>query len=222
MNALTILQEVGSFIVKADNLKSVVEFLRKLCQKISDIPNALFLKKLEIIFRDLDNKQLPLEERVKVAQKIREFVDKDEDYQFRVLSIIDRIDDDRKIKYYTSLLVCGIIFELKEELLFKLINIIEKCTSFDLDYIKDYDYKKENLLNTRISYLFNDGLFEFCDETENEVRYRLSGLAVALKQNSLNYEEELNGIPRIKRIEEIRQYPVVEPMTSKELDEILL
>lgn len=160
-------------------------------------------------------------DKIKLATEWDKKICNDTSRQLQFISWIEGIHDLRKIEYYSNLFCCYLVCDLDEALLFKLISILEDCTSFDLDYIKNLSYKKEKLLDTPISYLINDGLFEICDNTESEVRYKLSGLAIALKQNSLNYRNGLENIERITTFVNIPQYSIIEPMTSDELDKIL-
>ena len=62
-----------------------------------------------------------------------------------------------------------------------------------------------------ISLLYQNGLFIQHETDEGEMRYILSDLAKALKQNSLNFDEGILGMNRFKSYEQLS--PLNHPTT---------
>lgn len=198
--------------------KPIAEYLDTIKTAIEDTKDLSYKTFLSKLYKIIEGVDFSTADKVKLVTELHKKMDNDVSRQLQFISWVEGIHDLRKIQYYSSLFSCYLLCEIEEGLLFKLVNILERCTSFDLDYIRNFDYQKESLLDTQISYLINDGLFELCDDAEHEVRYKLSGLAIALKQNSLNYENELGTMERIKEIGKLPMYSVIEPITSDEID----
>lgn len=201
--------------------KPIAEYLENIKTTMKDTKDLSYKIFLSKFYKIIEGTYSTTTDKVKLAKEYHEKFDNNISRQLQFISWIEGIHDLRKIQYYSNLFSCYLVCEIDEGLLFKLINTLERCTSFELDYIKNFDYQKESLLDTQISYLTNDGLFELCDNTDREVRYRLSSLATTLKQNSLNYEDGLKNIRRINEIEKLPPYSLIKPITADELDKKL-
>ena len=86
---------------------------------------------------------------------------------------------------------------MEDALYYKLARFINICTPEELEYIKAFDFNRKSKLNVIISSLYQYGLFDQIEKEHGGVDYELSSFAKALKSNSLNFSEELNGTTRI-------------------------
>lgn len=93
------------------------------------------------------------------------------------------------------------------------------CTPEELHFLSEisFDFKSKNTVF--VSSLYQCGLF--VQEKQNDsIIYVLSDFGKALKQNSLNFDNELNGNRRIVSYEEITPLPIAEPATSEDIVKI--
>lgn len=185
-----------------------------LIKKCTEIPNKIFYNKLYSVLYYMS---VNLKERVKLSGKILEKVGSDVKKQQQFLTWVNSITDLRKIKYYANAFRCYLIFNITDELLFKIINLIERLTSFDLDYIASFGYDKTKPLDVKMSYLVGDYIFE---QINNSYSYRLTGFGKMIKQNCLNYDDGIGDDIRVTSVDGLQKAGVLESMTTEDIDVI--
>lgn len=195
-----VLGDVGALLDATGDLKNI----------LFHTPTVLFWDKMERYlfgtFRDYD-------EQVKMSAKFTEDNSHYEAFVKRQIHLINEMDDDRKIDYFAMLTRCFLLNDMENALYYKLARFINICTPEELEYIKSFDYDGKSEINAIISSLYQYGLFEQEVNEHGDVAYVLSGFAEALKENSLNFEEGLNGRNRILAYNQISPLSIVEPTT---------
>lgn len=169
-----------------------------LIKKCTEIPNKIFYNKLYSV---LNSMSVNLEERVKLSARIFKKVGSDVKKQQQFLTWVDSITDLGKIKYYANAFRCYLICDITDELLFKIINLLERLTSFDLVYIASFGYDETKSLDVKMSYLIDDLIFIQGDGDY----YHLTRLGVMLKQNCLNYDDGIGEGERIISVDDLKK-----------------
>lgn len=126
-----------------------------------------------------------------------------------------------KINYFAALTRCLLITDLTESLYFKLCKFLSICTPGELMFLKtcEYDFKGEN--NAIISALFQYGLFTQIEEDETgETFYILSDFAKALKQNWINFNDELHEKSRLISYEQLAPLNIAESIPNADIDKL--
>lgn len=83
----------------------------------------------------------------------------------------------------------------------------------------EYDFKGEN--NAIISALFQYGLFTQIEEDETgETFYILSDFAKALKQNCINFNDELHEKSRLISYEQLAPLNIAESIPNADIDKL--
>lgn len=181
---------------------------------IFHMPTVLFWDKMKrFLMKTFQNYQ----DQIKMAQKFNMDNKNYADFVKRQVHLINNLDDDMKIDFFAALTRCLLITDLDQTLYFKLCKFLSICTPEELDFLKKrpIEYKSQN--SAIISSLFQYGLFTRGDEKENgETIYILSDFAKALKQNSLNYDDGLNGIQRIANYKQVAPLNLVESENGTE------
>lgn len=176
---------------------------------IFHMPTVLFWDKMK---RFLTGTFHSFEDQIKMAQKFNEDNKEYAAFVKRQIHLINNLDDDMKIDYFSALTRCLLITDLNESLYFKLCKFLSICTPEELMFLKNCPNEYRGKNSAIISSLFQYGLFTQEDEKENgETLYKLSDFAKALKQNSLNYDIGLNGTQRIATYEQVAPLNLVEP-----------
>lgn len=203
-----VLGDIGVLLDTTDDLKNI----------LFHTPTVLFWDKMQRYlfgtFRDYSDQ-------VKMSEKFTRY---NKDYEIFVkkqIHLINEMNDDRKIDYFAMLTRCYLLTDMEDSLYHKLAHFINICTLEELEYIKSFDYNRKSEINAIISSLYQYGLF---DQEENEyggADYVLSGFAKALKGNSLNFDEGLNGKDRILSYDQIPPLNIAEPATKEDIDSII-
>ena len=152
------------------------------------------------------------------------FTNDNSDYEAFVkkqIHLINEMNDDKKIDYFAMLTRCYLLFEMEDALYYKLARFINICTPEELEYIKAFDFNRKSKLNVIISSLYQYGLFDQIEKEHGGVDYELSSFAKALKSNSLNFSEELNGTTSILSYNQISPLKIAEPATWEDIESIL-
>lgn len=138
------------------------------------------------------------EDQTKMSSKFNKDYSKYNAFVKQQIQIVNKLDDDQKVDFYASLTRCFLLSEFESELYFKLAKVISDLTCSELLFLQgiSYDYISEN--TTMIFLLYQNGLFIQYETDEGEIRYILSDLAKALKQNSLNFDEGILEQHRFK------------------------
>lgn len=177
---------------------SMMTSSKSLIEKYKEVSNKFFYNKLYSVLYYMS---VNLKERVKLSGKILEKVGSDVKKQQQFLTWVNSITDLRKIKYYANAFRCYLICNITDELLFKIINLIERLTSFDLDYIASFGYDETKPLDVKMSYLIDDLIFIQGDGDY----YHLTRLGVMLKQNCLNYDDGIGEGERIISVDDLKK-----------------
>ena len=185
----------------------LIDIGNTLVQTYNSISDQIFLKKYLRVLNCVEEKT-SLEEQVKIVKRLHAIAE-DEDKFLQFLIWIEENDDVKKIQYFSNLLCSAILFDMEEELLYLLIKIVDSCTSYQLDYIKAFNFDKKNPMEGNMSYLFYKGIFTQAenDNSSKEILYCLSDLGKGLKVHCTNYGEE-NLPDRPKAIKDIGQQDV--------------
>lgn len=203
-----VLGDVGALLDVTNDLKDI----------LFHTPTVLFWDKMQRYlfgtFRDYSDQ-------VKMSAK---FTNDNSDYEAFVkkqIHLINEMNDDKKIDYFAMLTRCYLLFEMEDALYYKLARFINICTPEELEYIKAFDFNRKSKLNVIISSLYQYGLFDQIEKEHGGVDYKLSSFAKALKSNSLNFSEELNGTTRILSYNQISPLKIAEPATWEDIESIL-
>ena len=196
------------------NIADVMSESKNFIDECKSIPQRLFLGKMSAVLNEMN---ISWEERIELSKKLSEIIGADEKKQQQFLAWIDGIQDLRKIKYYANAFRCWLVCDMKLDLLYKIISLLDRLTSYELDYIASFDLDKTKPVDVWMSYLVCDNIFK---QTDNSNCYQLTSLGQMLKQNCLNYDEGLNGRERVLAFENLQKAELMEAITEKELDEI--
>ena len=203
-----VLGDVGALLDATDDLKNI----------IFHTPTVLFWDKMQRYlfgtFRDYGDQ----------VEMSRKFTRDNSDYEVFVkkqIHLINEMNDDLKIDYFATLTRCYLLTDMEDALYYKLARFINICTPEELEYIKAFDYNRKTKINAIISSLYQYGLFDQAEREHGGVDYVLSGFAKALKDNSLNFDEGLNGRTRILSYNQIPPLNIAEPATWEDIDRII-
>lgn len=122
--------------------------------------------------------------------------------------MIDKLEDDMKVDCFAILTRCLLLQEIEISLYFKLAQIINQCTPFELEYIRKIGINEKQKNSAMVSSLYQYGLLEQ-DSDETEVYYIFSGFGKALKGNCLNYGDDT-------KCEVFKTYNDVSPLSISE------
>lgn len=203
-----VLGDVGALLDATDDLKNI----------IFHTPTVLFWDKMQ---RYLFGTFRDYEDQVEMSRK---FTRDNSDYEVFVkkqIHLINEMNDDLKIDYFATLTRCYLLTDMEDALYYKLARFINICTPEELEYIKAFDYNRKTKINAIISSLYQYGLFDQAEREHGGVDYVLSGFAKALKDNSLNFDEGLNGRTRILSYNQIPPLNIAEPATWEDIDRII-
>lgn len=162
---------------------------------IFNIPTILFWEKMQqFLLNTFDD----FEEQVKMIAKFEETYGEYSDFVKTQMHIIDKINDDKKIKYYANLTRSLLLNNIPLTLYYKLVQIMDSCTVDELEFIKTRKLKRLDY-DIRIFSLKILGLVEQ-DQEDDKVFFVFTSLATAL----INYAlaDDLNNEP-IHRYEDL-------------------
>lgn len=207
-------------IIKAVSLGDVtalVDSSKNFESLLFHIPTVLFWDKMKrYMFGTFRN----FEEQVKMASKFNEDNKDYEKFVKQQIYLIDEINDDRKVDYFSQLTRCYLLTEMESALYYKLAKFLIMCTPEELDFIESFGYENTTDLTAMVSSLYQYGLFEQKEKQDGGVDYGLSGFAKALKYNSLNFNEETRKKEQILFYSQIEPLSISEPMTTEDVDDI--
>lgn len=203
-----VLGDVGALWDATNDLKNI----------LFHTPTVLFWDKMQRYlfgtFRDYGDQ-------VKMSSKFSKDNSEYEAFVKKQIHLINEMNDDRKIDYFAMLTRCFLLTDMEDALYYKLARFINICTPEELEYIKSFDYDKKTEINAVISSLYQYGLFDQAEKAHGGVDYVLSGFAKALKENSLNFDEGVNGRVRILSYEQIPPLNIAEPATLDDIENII-
>ena len=183
-------------------------------EKCKEIPQRLFLGKLYAV---LSGMNANWKERIKLSEKLAKIIGADKKKQQQFMAWIDGIQDLGKIKYYANAFRCWLVCEIELELLYKIISLLNRLTSYELDYIASFGLDEMKPVDVRMSYLVGEDVFK---QVDNSDCYQLTGLGRMLKQNCLNYDEGLNGNERVLSVDNLQKAELVGKTTKKDIDKL--
>ena len=213
----TLLLAINDFIMKTFGDIPPVKFVSTIETLFNSITDAILIDKFTCILNCM-YENCTYEDRVKLSKTIANIMENDEDRAKQILNWINNISELKKLNYYANLFRCAILNEMSEEVLSKLISILESYTYYELTYLKEnFGYNDYKRLNVYFSYLYMSGLF-VREREDDFVIYKLSGFGKILKRCSLNYEEKTTGIPVPTKFDELGICSsVIEPMTNNDI-----
>ncbi len=174
-------------VIGADPVSGAVAVLN-VKQILFHMPTVIFWNKIERFFKGTYKR---FDDQVKMASRFNEDNEKYIKYVKKQIQLIDKFDDDAKVDYFAKLTRCLFLQEIDFSLYFKLAQILNQCTPFELEYIRKVEIDKKQKNNAVVSSLYQYGLIEL-DKDKGEVFYKFSDYAKALKGNCLNYGDETN------------------------------
>ena len=155
-------------------------------QIIFHMPTVIFWNKIKIF---LQGTYKNYDEQVKMASRFNNDNEKYVEFVKNQIYLIDKLDDEMKVDCFARLTRCILLQEIEISLYFKLAQIINQCTPFELEYIRKTGINEKQKNSAMVSSLYQYGLVEQ-DSNETEVYYIFSGFGKALKGNCLNYGDE--------------------------------
>ncbi len=204
-------------IIKAvisGDMTSLYEAGEDVKELICHFPTLIFWDKMQ---RFLIGSFKDFEAQIKLARKLDDSNDEYQKYVKRLIHLINEMDDDAKIDYFAMLTRCFLITELDQELYFKLTKYLCICTPHELEFLADTSPRSHFNNDAMISSLYQYGLFSQTSDSSGDIYYELSGMATALKQNCLNFDDGLHGEERITSYALITPVNIVEHSTWKHL-----
>ncbi len=131
------------------------------------------------------------------------------DFVKKQISIINSIDEDEKIDFFSQLTRCFLLCEIDRVLYFKLVYLLKNCTVDELEYLKKREMSEKSENNMWVSVLSLQGIFVQQQDDNGNVVYVLSDIGKYLKMCSLNFDdgsksiskkyEALNALPSTQR-----------------------
>lgn len=172
--------------VISKDLISKVLVIRDVKEIIYQMPTVIFWSKMK---KFLLGTYRNYEEQVRMASRFNNDNDKYAEFVKKQVYLIDKLDDDMKVDCFAMLTRCLMLQEMEIPLYFKLAQIINQCTSFELEYIRKIGIDEKQKNSAVVASLYQYGLIEQI-ENETEVYYIFSGYGKALKGNCLNYGDD--------------------------------
>ena len=98
------------------------------------MPTVIFWNKNKKDF--LQGTYKDYEEQVKMASQFNNDNEKYAEFVKKQIYLIDKLEDDMKVDCFAILTRCLLLQEIEISLYFKLAQIINQCTPFELEYIR--------------------------------------------------------------------------------------
>lgn len=174
-------------------------------QIVFHMPTVIFWNKIK---RFLQGTYKDYGEQVKMASRFNNDNEKYVEFVKNQIYLIDKLEDDMKVDCFAMLTRCLLLQEIENSLYFKLAQIINQCTLFELEYIRKVGINEKQKNSAMVSSLYQYGLVEQ-DSNETEVYYIFSGFGKALKGNCLNYGDDT-------KCEVFKTYNNVSPLSISE------
>lgn len=189
---------------------------------VFNIPTLLFWDKMK---RFLFGTFHDYSEQVKLASKFNDSNKKYKEFTKKLIHLIDEIDDDTKVDFYSSLTRCFLLTDLNEQLYFKLSKFLLVCTVDELLFVREFPLESVVKCNTMVSVLYNYSLFEQFSNA-NETWYGLSDFGKALKLDCLNFSDNPDGSknkqnkPVILSYKDVKPIGILEPVSMDDITRV--
>ena len=137
------------------------------------------------------------EDHLKLAEKFYDDNPRYEAFVKKQMNLINQYTDDLKIDYFACLTRCYIYSGLEENLYLKLARFLNECTPGELQFLAEtsYDARLDNTMMAASLYQY--GLLMLETQANGKSKYVLSDFGKALKQNSLNFDDGIQGQVRL-------------------------
>lgn len=137
------------------------------------------------------------EDHIKLAEKFYDDNPRYEAFVKKQMNLINQFNDDQKIDYFACLTRCYLYTGLEENLYLKLARFLAECTPGELQFLSEtrYDARLDNTMMAASLYQY--GLLMLEEQADGKSKYVLSDFGKALKQNSLNFDDGLQGQVRL-------------------------
>lgn len=192
-----------------------VAAIKKTITDVAHLPTYLFWNKMERYLRGTFH---CFEDQIKMADRFDQNTETYAKFVVNIISIVDKIEVDEKIDYFANLTRAFLLGCIKsEQLFYKLSKFLLLCTYDELRYLQEMDYTFVSGNTVMISALYQFGLFVQGDTTDKLTQYKLSEFAKALKQNSLNFYNELHGEKRIGDYQDMSPIDIPEPANMEDI-----
>lgn len=194
-----------SGVLAAKNVKQIVFHM----------PTVIFWNKLK---KFLQGTYKNYEEQVKMASRFNDDNKKYVEFVKKQIYLIDKLDDEMKVDCFAMLTRCLLLQEIEFSLYFKLAQLINQCTPFELEYIRKIGIDEKQKNNAMVSSLYQYGLVEQ-DSDETKVYYVFSGFGKALKGNCLNYGDETK-CKVFKTYNDVAPLSISEPALMEDIEQL--
>ena len=118
-------------------------------QIVFHMPTVIFWNKIK---RFLQGTYKDYEEQVKMASQFNNDNEKYAEFVKKQIYLIDKLEDDMKVDCFAILTRCLLLQEIEISLYFKLAQIINQCTPFELEYIRKIGINGKALKGNCLNY----------------------------------------------------------------------
>ena len=157
-------------------------------------------------------------DQVKLAEKFYHDEPKYKEFVKRQMSLINEINDDKKIDYFAMLTRCFLYTEMDEHLYLKLAKFLSMCTPGELVFLRDLRYD-DRIENSMLAYsLYQYGLLKQAYLDDGTPGFVLSDFGKALKQDSLNFDEGIGSEKRLVSYDAMIRTELVRVASEEDID----
>lgn len=147
-------------------------------------PTVIFWNKMQ---RFLLGTFKNFDEQIKMSSQFSKDNKKYKKFVMQLLETIDKLDDEIKVDYYSTLTRSFLLELIDSDLFFKLRQILINCTVSELEFISEHKDNEHFEYNMMIFALKNYGLIH--QIVENKTYYVFTDLAKSLKEYALTENE---------------------------------
>lgn len=202
---LVLFKDLGS---GADAVRTLIKF---------HTPTVLYWDKMwrytNGVFRD------PIDQ-IKMSEKFYDDDDKYKEFVKRQMNLINEINDDLKIDYFSMLTRSFLYTDMDQLLYLKLAKFLTICTPGELDFLRDVRYDDKLSNSMMASSVYQYGLLMLEYQEDGSPRFVLSDFGKALKQNSLNFDDGINGQNRIVSYDAMIPAELTHYATADDIDKL--
>ena len=152
-----------------------------------------------------------------MAQKFEKDNPKYISFVKKMMNLINEFSDDMKIDYLASLTRCYLFTDLEDGLYLKLAKFRSMCTPTELDFLAESSIDAQFDNSMMAASLYQYGLLAYKKQEDGSVKYVLSDFGIALKQNSLNFDDGMHGQKRLCSYDMMTPSELPSFITSEEI-----